>query len=292
MFRAVIERFGDVQYITQPCSACDIEADVILIWDIHSSHHVVIDGLKDHKSLKYTYFNDPYQIGMEGVYRDTGVYVCKLGAKTRTARALERGVDYIICPYTEQYYQHISPHLPEAEKMLCWFPPSPSIKRFGIDRPLTGRRHKILANGITWALDDSYDFRVWAYSQEESFYVQHAAYNTNVPCGQDYGNLLRMFTASLALCDHRIVPKYLEIPLAGCVCFAQYHEDYKRMGFKDGENCIIVDGDNFKDRTRAFLESNPEEYQSIADKGRSLIETKWTAEHFAEYLYRHAEERL
>lgn len=294
MFEAIVARFEEVQHVNDNCSAKDIEADVIVIWDIHSSHHIRIDGLANHKAVKYTYFNDPYQTGVEGVYQTSGTYVCKLGAKARTLRELQRGIDFIICPYTELYYQHIAPHIgTDAEKMLFWFPPAPSVKRFTNRlRPLKDRQHKILANGTTWGGEGAYDFRVWAYSQPESFYIQHAAKKPDVPKGKEYGNLLCNYAASLALCDNRIVPKFLEIPLAGCVCFAQDQEDYRKMGFNDGENCIFVTKENYRKRAREFLWSkgtiNDDYYQKIATAGRELIESTWTAECFADALYEHA----
>jgi len=296
MFLAVVSKFGDTTHITKGCSAKDIEADVILIWDLHSAHHITIDGLADHRAVKYTYFNDPYQEGCEGVYRDTNLYVCKLGAEARTHRAIDRGVNFIICPYTGQYWDYIAPHIgPDAEDMLFWFPPAPSHRRFPLRlRPLKDRHHKILANGITWGGEGAYDFRVWAYSQPESYCINHVAYKPSVPQGADYGKLLCNFAASLALCDHRIVPKYLEIPLAGCVTFAQYQEDYARMGFRDCQNCFYVTKDNYRNRAENFLKSRADDvyYQKVATEGRKLIESKWTAECFAEALYQHASNQI
>ena len=299
MFEAVVERFETVQRITESCSAQDIDADVILIYDIHSAHHIVIDGLEDHTAVKYTYFNDPYQKAVEGVYRENNVYVCKLGARSRTIRALARGVDFIICPYKNLYFKHIAKHLgTRAEDMLFWFPPAPSIKRFPEalrTRPLAERKHKILANGLTHGGDGSYDFRKWAFAQKNSFYVEHAAYKPSVPNGASYVKLLAQFTGALALCDTRIVPKYLEIPLAGCVCFAQEQQDYRDMGFQHGIHCVYVsDIEDFEIHTEIFRDCRDIEtsFQAIADAGRKLIEDNWTAEHFADALYNHALKRV
>jgi len=70
--------------------------------------------------------------------------------------------------------------------------------------------------------------------------------------------------------------------------FCRKAEDYEQMGFKDMENCIYIDKDNFKERTQKFLNSDLREYQKIANAGRELIEQKWTAEKFADALYEHA----
>jgi hypothetical protein len=296
MFEAVVARFEEVQHITESCSAEDIEADVILIYDIHSSHHIRIDGLADHSAVKYTYFNDPHQPGVKGIYQDgTERFVHKLGYKRRTERAIERGIDYIICPYSNLYYQFIAPYLgKDAEKMLFWFPPAPSHKRFKHRlRPLKQRHHKILANGITWGHAEAYEFRKWAYIQKESTLIKHAFKDPKVPSGAEYGKLLCAYSASLALCDTIIVPKYLEIPLAGCVCFAQDQEDYRKMGFENLKNCFIVNKATFKNAANMFLNYLPGDiyYQKVAREGQKLIESQWTAECFADALYDHAKSK-
>ena len=296
MFEAVVDRFEEVQHITEGFSAKDIEADVILVYDIHSSHHIKIDGLADHKAVKYTYFNDPHQPGVKGIYQNGSLrFVHKLGYKRRIERALKRGIDFIICPYSNLYYQFIAPYLGKnAGDMLFWFPPAPSHKRFLLRlRPLAQRQHKILANGITWGHDKAYELRKWAYVQPESTFIKHAFKDPRVPSGAKYGTLLCEFSASLALCDTIIVPKYLEIPLAGCVCFAQDQEDYRKMGFVDGKNCILVNRVNFKGKTGDFVNSDPNDiyYQKVANEGRKLISRKWTAECFADALYEHAKSK-
>jgi len=310
MLYAVVDRFATVQAITQSCSAEDIEADVILIYDIHSSHKIAIDGLEGHKAVKYTYFDDPHQQDFTGTYQG-GKKVHKLGPGPRTERAMNRGVNHIICPYKNSYYEHIAPFLAGlGEKILFWFPPAPSIKRFPKSLttiPLSERKHKILGNGFINA-GAIYDFRRWAFQQPNTYYVKHAAQRPDVPKGLEYVKLLAQFTGALALCDWHIVPKYLEIPLAGCVCFAQDQQDYRDMGFKDLMNCVYI-GDlknpgtiddlkgDFATLTGAFLnchnlQLSMDDYQEIATNGRKLIEDNWTAEHFAEAFYNHALERV
>uniref|UniRef100_A0A6M3K5L1 Glycosyltransferase n=1 Tax=viral metagenome TaxID=1070528 RepID=A0A6M3K5L1_9ZZZZ len=291
MFLALHAPFEQTSHYVKDCSAKDIDADVIVIFDIHSSHHIEIEGLAKHPAVKYTYFNDPHQQEFTGRYIK-GPEVHKLGAEQRTHRAIDRGVNFIICPYQEGYYEHIAPHIgPDADDMLFWFPPAPSHKRFPLRLlPLERRRHKILGNGILHGGNGAYDFREWAYSQPETFYMKHAMERPAVPKGIEYGKLLCSFAASLALCDWYVVPKYQEIPLSGCVTFAQYQMDYRDMGFRDCQNCFFVTKENYRDRALAFLNSREDDvyYQKVATEGRKLIETKWTAECFAEALYQHA----
>jgi len=282
--------------ITESCSARDIDADVIIFYDVHSSHHIVIEGIASHIALKYEYFNDPHQDFSEGVY-STGQYALKLGAKSRTLRALDRGIDFIICPFTNQYYRYIAPHLQNmAEKMLVWFPTAPDVRLFKKrSNPLMKRMPKILGNGATKETCPirGYTTRIWAHKQPYIYHIEHFLDDKEGKAvqGEQYPVFLAEYAASIAITDDHIVPKYLEIPLAGCVCFASEHEDYKNMGFMDGVNCYFVDKLNLKDKAEHFL-NHIEEHQVMADEGRKLIEKNWTAKHFAKFIYNHAEKQL
>lgn len=287
-FLALCERFEQVQHVVADCNAADIDADVIIFYDIHSAHHITIADVAQHKAIKYEYFNDPYQQEVKGTYAD-GTPVHKLGAKQRSERAMQRGADYIICPYTNHYWKYIAPHVDKPDKRLLWFPvaPAPRLQEVPL---LAERRQQVLANGATWRVEldvRPYHFRRWAFAQECVTYVPHAACDGTVPKGDAFQAMLASFAGALALCDTHNVPKYQEIPLAGCVCFAQKNVDYERMGFSDGINCVIVNRDNFNERVTGFL-CDVESYQQIADAGRKLIEDNWTAKHFAEYIYRHS----
>ena len=297
MFDALIggKEWECVQHVTEDCHSDDIDADVIVIYDIHSSHHIKIENLKSHRSVKYTYFNDPHQIDVEGAYSD-GTKVHKLGAQNRVLRALDRGINFIICPYNDGYDSFIAPHLgSDAEHMKVWFPVAPrAINSFTSIPPLISRPHKILANGHLWSGWEGfrpYEFRAWAYSQENIQHVPHCLASPHIFKGNLFINLLTKFVAGLALTDWYVVPKYLEIPLAGCLCIAQKHDDYLRMGFKDNEHCIYVDRNNFRHAIKDILYDIPF-YQTIADNGRKLAENNYTAAHFATYIFEHSKEQI
>lgn len=275
--------------VTESCNAQDIEADVIIFYDVHSSHHIELDGIAAHPAVKYEYFNDPKQLHGEGVY-STGEYAVKLGAEERTRRALARNVDYIICPYTNMYYQYIAPYLQNfAEKMLVWFPPAPGVGLFhDRERRLKDRQRVVMGCGaVKESHDNGYITREWAHQQPYITHIPHILDDKETPWGEKFPDFLSNYAAAIAITDDHIVPKHLEIPLAGCVCFATGHEDYKRMGFKDGENCYFVDKTNLKDKAEHFL-SHVEEHQEMADKGRKLIEENWTNKHFGEFIKNHA----
>jgi hypothetical protein len=113
--------------------------------------------------------------------------------------------------------------------------------------------------------------------------MQHTI-SGNTPNGKSYQGFLSGFAGALALCDTYAVPKYSEVPLAGCVCFAQYQHDYEKMGFRDGESCIYVTKKNFHREIEGFKE-DVAAYQPIATRGRELILNNWTAKHFAEAVH-------
>lgn len=289
MFLALFDKL-QAQPINDSCSAVDIDADLIIFFDPHSSHHIKIDGLKQHPAVKMEFFNDPHQAGFRGRYKD-GTPVHKLSVRERVARAKVRGIEYIICPYKSGYYKYIAPFLgKDADRMLLYFPMAPDASLFESGgRRLIGRQQDILANGCTWAGTAGatlgcYEFRRWAYNQPCVKFVDHVIKDKETPSGCEFGNFLSQYIGALALCEFYPIPKYFEIPLSGCVTLAQHHDEYYDLGFRDNENCIYVDKDNFYSKVNDLLHS-PESYQQMADAGRRLVLSKYTARHFAEYIY-------
>ncbi|MCK5604316.1 glycosyltransferase family 1 protein [Candidatus Pacearchaeota archaeon] len=294
MLDAIIEHPGwdEVQIITTGLGVAP-DVDVIVVYDIHSSYHAEFPGLSNHKALKYTYFNDPHQTEMKGQYKD-GTLVNKLGIKDRVRRAMDRNMDFIICPYKDGYRSFLAPEIGKhAEHMLFWFPVAPKLHEFA-NLPITERKQGVLGNGHLWEGVEGfrpYKFRNWAYRRENVDYVKHCLADDRVPSGDLYIEFLSKWKAGLALTDWYVVPKYLEIPLAGCVCFAQRHTDYDDMGFIPENNYVAVDENNFDERMKHFVD-NVDVYQYVADAGKKLVEENYTASHFAEALFKHAEEKV
>ena len=277
MFDALVKRFNPV-LICHDCSATDIQADVILFFDNTSSHHIKIDGIESHSALKVEYMSDPHQTEVKGVYRSTNTPVHKLGREQRCRRALDRGVTAVISPVKEGFYKYLASLLPDVD--LWYFPPAPWFK--SPDLPIVNRLPEVLGNGAT---QDGglgcYDFRKWAYSQQEVRFVPHAI-NSKTTKGYSYNYLLQKYAGALALSEFYPVPKYFEIPRAGCICFAQHHAEYEELGFKDMESCVYVTPSNFITRLRDFR-SDIKNYQYIADNGMKLMEN-YTADKFAEFI--------
>lgn len=290
MFDAVLKRFDKVFHVNSDCSASDISADVILFWDVNSCHHIRIDGIKDHKALKIEYWSDPHQIEVKGVYKKYNMYVHKLGAEQRVNRMRLRGIDFIISPVKNAFYTYFAP-LMNVDKKLWYFPAAPAFEPCSI--PLIVRKREVLANGAYWGGEEigAYNFRQWAFKQENVTFVEHCIKDESIPKGSDYINLLKQYAGGLALCDVFPVVKYMEMPLAGMMVFAQYHKEYEELGFINFKNCVYVTKDNFQKRIKDFKE-NITEYQKVADSGRKLIQFNYTAKHFADFIYQKCEKEL
>ena len=291
MLGALFNRFGIIKLIGQSQSAKDIDADVIFFFDTHSTHHINIDGVKNHPAIKYSYFNDLHQTESIGIYPNKQRFH-KLGAKQRTQRALSRGVNYIITPSVWGYNKYIAPHLVgAAEEMMLWFPPVPRKPKV-ISQPLRDRRFNVTCQGHRWPGRNGfhpYVFRRWAAKQKHILYIPHFVEDRRAPTREAYVAHLTQFRAAIAACEYYPVAKYFEIPLAGCVLFAQKCEDFERLGFKHGENCVVVNKNNLNKIVSHFTE-NYEDYQRIADAGKKHVEENWTADKFADFIYNHSRE--
>lgn len=287
MFDALVKKF-DTVHINDDCYAMDIDADVIIFYDVHATHHIRIDGIRSHPAIKMEYVSDPNQEEMRGIHQQFKKKVHKLGRRQRVARFFERDVRYIICPFRAGYHYWLDEFLgSDADDMLLWFPIAPALK--SISKNLSERKQEVLGNGSV--LGDgrhNYDFREWAFKRPNITVVPHWINDKSTPSGMKYTEFLSGYAGVLALHDYFPVPKYFEIPMAGCVTFAQWYEEYEELGFKDLETCVYVNKDNFEKRIKDFLNDIPS-YQHIADAGRKLMEEKYTAKHFADFIFNHVE---
>ena len=290
MFLALIERFNCKCFVTGDCNAQDIDADVIFFFDPHAQHHINIQGVDKHHAIKMEYWNDMHQEESKGVYRSVGVEVHKLGQEQRAVRAYQRGTRFIVSAAKYAFYDHFGKYFgTDTESMFLHFPFAPvSVSSV----PFDDRNVAVLGNGaIHGGYNNGYDFRAWAFKQPCIEFVEHCLFHIKTPKAADYGNFLSTYAGALALCTPSPVPKYYEIPAAGCVTFAEYHLEHEELGFKDMKTCIYVNKDNFVKRVEDFLD-DPDQYQGIADEGRRLIETKYTAKHFAEFIHKKVRENI
>ena len=275
----------EVTHVHDDCYVGDIDADAIIFYDVHATHHIRIDGIETHPAVKMEYVSDPNQNEVMGRYKQFDKPFHKLGIRQRVGRFFDRGIRYVICPFKAGYYEWMGDILgSDADDMLLYFPLAPTVQDVGL-YSLVARNQTILGNG---AVADGgkhiYDFRKWAFEQPEITHIPHWIADKSTPSGQEYMGFISKYAGALALHDYFPVPKYFEIPMAGCVTFAQYYEEYEELGFKDMESCVYLDKENFRRRTQDFL-NEPNAYQSIADAGRKLMEENYTADHFAEFIH-------
>jgi len=148
------------------------------------------------------------------------------------------------------------------------------------------RKKTILSSGV---LSDKWWFYRFRTQLAGTRYVEHVPKQEFL--GVDYWKLLTKYRAAIACMSFTSVLKYFEIPMCGCLMFAEVTElnQIEEMGWKDGENCIYIDSQNYAERFEEFLD-NPGEpkWKKIAGKGRQLVLDNYTNEkevkRFVEYV--------
>lgn len=72
--------------------------------------------------------------------------------------------------------------------------------------------------------------------------------------------------------EGQVVKKYFEIPASGCLLIADGNttEEMEKLGFKDGENYVMVNEENVIDKIKHII-SNFEKYKKIRESGLFLI---------------------
>ena len=237
------------------------ESDVVIIWSLLKKNLVGIeyDIVKKLKCLKVTRAPDAWEI--DGYYNKT---------------AKDLGVDLVVSFQSPNcQYQYLDKEIPYKRLIL------------GIDRDTYkcpdnwDRRYKdsILSSGVlpgpmswTWF----YHFR-WKCAQHPG--VHHIAKKDFL--GVDYWKLLTKYRAAIACMSLTSVLKYFEIPMCGCLMFAEVTKanQIEDLGFKDGVNCVFIDRKTHKKRFEQYLETpDASVWKEIADAGRELVLRNYTNE--------------
>lgn len=103
-------------------------------------------------------------------------------------------------------------------------------------------------------------------------YVDYSGFSGNSYIHKDYPSYVSSYKAAIACSTHYAVIKYLEISAAGCLTFMEVSKknpDAEMLGFRDYENAIFINEDNYKQRFKEFL-SSPDDtmWEKIANSGR------------------------
>ena len=89
----------------------------------------------------------------------------------------------------------------------------------------------------------------------------------------NYVKLLEKYQSAIAADSYTPVQKYWEIPAAGCLTFMEITEknDGWHTGFKDNENCVIINESNYIQKFKKFLNSQSDpQWRRIAEEGRKF----------------------
>jgi hypothetical protein len=163
-----------------------------------------------------------------------------------------------------------------------WIPLGFDLRFFeGRNKPLKERNGISISGATSCGNYPFYDFRKWVYSNFKL--------NTCNVFGINYWKWLTQWVASLALDDRSAVAKYFEIAAAGCIPLIQWNRDSFDLGFRNFENCLVVDKTNIR-QTLDIVLKRPDEFQWIADNAKKLIENNYTIKHFIERINKVADE--
>ena len=87
-----------------------------------------------------------------------------------------------------------------------------------------------------------------------------------------YQQMLSEYGAAIAATTYCPTIKYWEIAAAGCLVFMEITEKNhgQYLGFRDGENCVVINEDNYEERFEEYLNNfDDPKWEKMADAGRS-----------------------
>jgi hypothetical protein len=212
----------------------------------------------DKPRLKYLLMSDPHRFVRE-----------------REAYFLASGFSYALAYYYHPTLRHFRAIPPERIVHFPWAIPEAAINAAA---PTVRDRSALPVFG---ALNGPiYTDRRWCMEFDFVRHIHYSGVENRVFEGQRYFCWLRELDAAIAATsfspDIRLtVAKYFEIAAAGALLFAMETDDLERLGFRDGENCVVFNRESFEEKARRYLAS-PEAYLAIRTAGRDLIRTRHT----------------
>ncbi len=105
-------------------------------------------------------------------------------------------------------------------------------------------------------------------------YVDYFPTLQNEFVGDKFPLLLQKYQAAVAASTVTTVAKMWEIPAAGCMTFLEVNEKNNAnfVGFKDNENAIFINAENYKEKFQEYLENVEDtKWRNIAEKGRKFV---------------------
>jgi len=206
--------------------------------------------------------------------------------KWREDYFLNNGLDYVLTFYNGPIRYHFRKIPPNK---LVHFPWSVPDQWVGNSPIRFNGQSKICCFG--GSKSDAYVVRNWCRTFDfvESF--ANSGVENKIMTDDEYIDWLSQKDAAIAAGSDSVkyrltVPKYFEIPAAGCLVFAQHTDDLGLLGFKHNENCIIFDRSNFKELAKEYL-AHPQDYLNMRRGGRELIRERHTVSRRMDFLERH-----
>lgn len=99
--------------------------------------------------------------------------------------------------------------------------------------------------------------------------------------GNKFGELLKQYRAACTSMTNFIVPKYVELPMGGCLTFmgANDMNGVEELGFVNGESCVYVTTENYLQKFDEYLDSvDDPKWERIAAAGRRHVIKTWSNE--------------
>jgi hypothetical protein len=149
------------------------------------------------------------------------------------------------------------------------------------DTPLAWRGQSTLAV-FGASQGDAYVLRNWCRAQPGVTSHVESGVENKVHDSRGFFAWLGEFDAVIAAGSEHptfrlTTPKYFEAAGAGCLVFAQETDDLDRLGFVDGENCVVFTRDTFHAKVDAYrADASHPRWLRMREAGRALIQQRHT----------------
>jgi len=198
----------------------------------------------------------------------------------------ENNFSYILAYYLNPTYFHFKDVAREKILHFTWAIPDEFVETGPIE--CQNQDYVMIFGGTK---GEAYETRNWCRKYPFVKNFEYSGCENKALSNKKYFQWLQQFDAtiaagSLASIYRLVLPKYYEIVNAGCLLFAQEAEDLEVAGFKDSENCIFFNKQNFENKVKEYL-NNKKQYLSIRHAGRKLILERHTLSKRIEWLKNH-----
>lgn len=233
-------------------------SDAVILWSLLRKNLLGLncDAWNDYECPKITRAPDAWQI--DDYYND---------------KCRELGIDLVVSFQSPNcQYDFLDKDIPYQRFIL-----GIDEQTYKCETPWQERiKDKILSSGV---LDDRWWFYRFRKKVTGHTYVEYVPKKEFL--GVDYWKLLNRYRAAIACMSYTSVLKYFEIPMCGCLMFAEVtsYNQIAEMGFEDGVNCIYINDLNYKQRFAEYMDTiDDPKWKQIAENGKKLVMERYTNE--------------